>query len=72
MQNNSLVSSSEKALRPFLLHPPNSSLLSKNNLRSIQCTQSPVQFYRVFPGGKERPGRDADPSPPSSAVVLKE
>jgi hypothetical protein len=24
--------------------------------------------YRVFPGGKGRPGRDADPSPPSSAV----
>jgi hypothetical protein len=24
--------------------------------------------YRVFPGGKERPGRDADPSPASSAV----
>jgi len=24
--------------------------------------------YRVFPGGKERPGRDADFSPPSSAV----
>jgi hypothetical protein len=24
--------------------------------------------YRVFPGGKERPGRDNDPSPPSSAV----
>jgi len=24
--------------------------------------------YRVFPGGKERPGRDADPLPPSSAV----
>ena len=24
--------------------------------------------YRVFPGGKERPGRDADPSPSSSAV----
>ena len=24
--------------------------------------------YRVFPGGKERPGHDADPSPPSSAV----
>ena len=24
--------------------------------------------YRVFPGGKERPGRDADSSPPSSAV----
>ena len=27
--------------------------------------------YRSFPGGKERPGRDADPSPPSSAVVTK-
>ena len=24
--------------------------------------------YRVFPWGKERPRRDADPSPPSSAV----
>ena len=24
--------------------------------------------YWVFPGGKERPGREADPSPPSSAV----
>jgi len=24
--------------------------------------------YRVFPWGKERSGRDADPSPPSSAV----
>jgi hypothetical protein len=23
---------------------------------------------RVFPGSEERPGRDADPSPPSSAV----
>jgi hypothetical protein len=28
--------------------------------------------YRVFLGGKERPGRDAGPSPPSSAVVMKE
>jgi hypothetical protein len=28
--------------------------------------------YRVFPEGKERPGRDAGPSPPSSAVVMKE
>jgi len=24
--------------------------------------------YRVFPGGKERPGRNADPLSPSSAV----
>jgi len=28
--------------------------------------------YRLFPGGKERPMRDADPSPPSSAMVMKE
>jgi len=26
----------------------------------------------VFPGGKERPGPDTDPSPPTSAVVKKE
>ena len=32
-------------------------------------SQPPV--HRVFPGGKERPGRDADPSPPSSVVVMK-
>jgi hypothetical protein len=25
--------------------------------------------YRVFPGGRKRPGRNADPSPPSSAEV---
>jgi len=28
--------------------------------------------YRVFPGGKDRPGCDADPSPTSSAMVKKE
>jgi len=28
--------------------------------------------YRVFPGGKERPGCDADPSTPSSVVVKNE
>ena len=28
--------------------------------------------YRVFPGGKERPRRDANPSPPSIFVVMKE
>jgi len=28
--------------------------------------------YRVFPGGKERLGRDADPPHSSSAVVKKE
>jgi len=35
-------------------------------------TQPPIQWVPVFPGSKERPGRDADPSPPSSAVVKKE
>jgi hypothetical protein len=25
--------------------------------------------YRVFPGSRKRPGRDADPSPPSRAEV---
>ena len=28
--------------------------------------------YRVFPGGKVRPGRAADHSPPPSAVVMEE
>jgi hypothetical protein len=28
--------------------------------------------YRVFPGGKEWPRCDADPSPPSRAMVIKE
>ena len=28
--------------------------------------------YRVFSVGKERPGREADPSSPPSAVVMKE
>ena len=27
--------------------------------------------YRVFLGGKEQPGSDDDPSPPSSAAVMK-
>ena len=29
---------------------------------------SHLNGYRVFPGGKERPGRNTDPPPPSSAV----
>ena len=28
--------------------------------------------YRVFPGGRKRPERDVDPSPPSSAEVQKQ
>ena len=30
---------------------------------ALGSTQPPVNGYRVFPRGKERPGRDADPSP---------
>jgi len=33
---------------------------------TVSCTMGTGSF----PGGKERPGRDADPSPPSSAVVM--
>jgi hypothetical protein len=37
---------------------------------ALRPTQAPMyNGYRVFPGGKERPGRDADPSPPSKAEV---
>jgi hypothetical protein len=35
-------------------------------------TKPPVQWVPGHSRGKERPGRDADPSPPSSAVVMKE
>ena len=35
-------------------------------------TQPPVQRIPGLSRGKERPGRDADPSSPSSAVVKKE
>jgi len=36
--------------------------------------QPPVQYngYRVFPGGKVRPRRAADHSPPSNAAVMEE
>jgi hypothetical protein len=34
-------------------------------------TQPPVQWVPGLSRGKERPGRDADPSPPFSAVVMK-
>ena len=34
-------------------------------------TQPPVKWVSRLSRGKEQPGRDADPSPPSSAVVKK-
>jgi hypothetical protein len=39
---------------------------------SLGPTQPPVQWVSGLSRGNERPGRDADPSPPSSAVVMKE
>jgi len=38
---------------------------------ALRPTQPPVQWVPVFTGGNVRPGRDADPSPPSSAEVKK-
>jgi hypothetical protein len=38
---------------------------------ALGLTQPPVQWVPGLSRGKERPGRDADPSPPSSAVVMK-
>jgi hypothetical protein len=35
-------------------------------------TQPPVQWARVFPGGKMQPRRAADHSPHSSAKVMEE
>ena len=36
------------------------------------CHQVSTELYWVFPGGKVRPGRAADHSPPSSAAVMEE
>jgi hypothetical protein len=38
---------------------------------ALRPTQTPVQWVPDLSRGKERPGRDADPSPYSSAVVKK-
>jgi len=38
----------------------------------VQTGPEAHPVYRFFSGSKERQGRDADPSPPSSAVVMKE
>jgi hypothetical protein len=39
--------------------------------KALGLTQPPVQWVPVFFRGKNRPGRDADPLFPSSAVVKK-
>ena len=35
----------------------------------LRSTQPPLKWAPGLPGGKVRPGRDADPSPPSNAEV---
>ena len=40
--------------------------------RALGPTQPPVQWVQGLSRDKERPGRGADPSHPSSAVVKKE
>ena len=39
---------------------------------ALRPTQPPVKWVPGFLGGKERPGRAADHSPPSSAAVMEE
>ena len=36
---------------------------------ALRPTQPHLQWVPGLPGGKARPGRDADPSPPSNAEV---
>ena len=42
------------------------------SIPALGPTQPPVQWVPGLSRGKEWPGRDADTSPPSSAVVMKE
>jgi len=39
---------------------------------ALGSTQPPVNGYRVFPGGKVRPGRATDHSLPSNAAIMEE
>ena len=40
--------------------------------QALGNSQPPVQQVKGLPGGKERPGREVEHPPPSSAVVEKE
>jgi hypothetical protein len=63
-------------------YPLQMALFALNRLLVLLCThvcpdrpwgQTSLLYngYRFFPEGKERPGRAADPSHPSGAVVMK-
>jgi hypothetical protein len=49
-----------------------SSILCVQTGSGAHPTSSPMGTGGPFPGGKARPGRDADHSPPSSAEVVNE
>jgi hypothetical protein len=49
-----------------------SSILCVQNGSGAHSASCPMGTGGPFPGGKARPGRDADHSPPSSADVVNE
>jgi len=52
---------------------PGSDEIFRPSRPALGPTQPPVKWVRgFFPGGKVRPGRAADHSPPSSAAVMEE
>jgi len=54
------------------LNGPGSNPGGDKIFRPSRPALGPYNGYRVFPGGKVRPGRAADHSPPSSAAVMDE
>jgi len=51
---------------------PGGDEISRPSRPVLGPSQPPVKWVPVFPGGKVRPGRAADLSPPSSAAVMEE
>ena len=69
----SLIKSPVKFTRLIFLELSNLYWLwSYNEILSSSNYTFPYNGYRFFPGGKVRPGRAANHSPPSSAVVMEE
>jgi len=51
---------------------PGGDEIFRPSIPALGSTQPPENAYRVFLGGKVRPGRAADHSPPSSAAAVEE